>query len=255
MRILLIEDEPNAASQLNEMIVAFRPEAQIEAVIDSVEEARAWFESGKKVDLVFVDIHLSDGLAFEIFDTTENFVPVIFTTAYDHYAIKAFELNSIDYLLKPIHQEKLENSIKKAERHLQANQEKSDAGYLQQLQQLFAERRVYKENFLIPFKDKLLPVPARDFAWFEIRNGVVVGMKHDKTIMALEERSLDDLGKVLNPRSFFRANRQFIIHRDAIREIAQYFNGKLHVTILPAATTSLIISRERSGAFKQWIGS
>ena len=255
MRILLIEDEPNAAMQLKEMILAFRPGIRIEAVIDSVEDARAWFESAQEADLVFVDIHLSDGLAFEIFESVENFVPVIFTTAYDHYAIKAFELNSIDYLLKPIHQEKLENSIKKAERHLQAKQEKGDAGYLQQLQQLFAERMVYKENFLIPFKDKLLPVPARDFAWFEIRNGVVVGMKHDKTILALEERSLDDLGKILNPRIFHRANRQFIVNRDAIREIAQYFNGKLHVTVMPGTTTSIIISRERSGTFKQWMGS
>ena len=110
MRVLLIEDEPNAARQLKEMILAFRPGIRIEAVIDSVEEARAWFESGQEADLVFVDIHLSDGLAFEIFESVENFVPVIFTTAYDEYAIKAFKVNGIDYLLKPIDTEDLKKS-------------------------------------------------------------------------------------------------------------------------------------------------
>lgn len=253
MKILLIEDEPKAANHLEELIRTSRPSAQILATIDAVEDARFWLASGQEVDLVFLDIHLSDGLAFDIFESTDNFVPIIFTTAYDHYAIKAFEVNSIDYLLKPISKEKLENALRKAEKMQPKKIDGLD--YFQQIQQLLSEKPLYKENFLIPFKDKLIPVPVKDFAWFEIRNGVVVGMRFDKSIMALEERSLDDLIKILNPRYFFRANRQFIINRAAIQDIAQYFNGKLHVTLLPTATTALVISRERSGIFKQWLGS
>lgn len=255
MKILIIEDEPNAARQLKELIVACEASATFEPDIDNVEDAISWFQSGNTVDLVFMDIHLSDGVAFQIFESSETFVPVVFTTAYDQYAIKAFEVNSIDYLLKPISKEKVEKALAKVEKYFQSQQLNQSQVYLERLKKLFSETKIYKENFLVPFKGKLLPVPAKDFAWFEIRNSVVIGTRFDKTSLILEERSLDELAKLVNPEYFYRINRQFLINRMAIKEVAQYFNGKLHATIVPAPSEPVVISREKSADFKEWMGS
>lgn len=255
MKILIIEDEPNAARQLKELIIACKASAIFEPDIDNAEDAISFFQSGKTVDLVFMDIHLSDGLAFRIFESVDTFVPVVFTTAYDQYAIKAFEVNSIDYLLKPISKEKLEKALVKVEKQYQAQTLQLNRVYLERLQQLFTETKIYKENFLIPFKGKLLPVPAKDFAWFEIKNSVVIGTRFDKTSLILEERSLDELAKLVNPEHFYRANRQILINRFAVKEVAHYFNGKLLASIVPAPSEPVVISREKSGDFKQWLGS
>ena len=255
MKILIVEDEPNAARQLKELIVACETSATFEPDIDNVEDAISWFQSGKTADLVFMDIHLSDGLAFQIFESLETFVSIIFTTAYDQYAIKAFEVNSIDYLLKPISKEKLEKALSKAKKQRQFQPLNLAHLNLERLQKMFSETKIYKENFLVPFRGKLLPVPAKDFAWFEIKNSVIIGTRFDKTSLILEERSLDELTKLVNPEYFYRSNRQFLINRTAIKEVAQYFNGKLHVTMFPAPSEAVVISREKSSDFKEWMGS
>jgi len=233
------------------MVTALRPMARFAPAIDSVEAATAYLREGTAIDLIFLDIHLSDGHAFDLFASIDVPCPVIFTTAYDQYAVKAFEVNSIDYLLKPMTQERVEKALTKFDQ-LSASR-KPDEAYLARLQKLLSGTKTYKQSFLIPYKDKLLPVPVKDFAWFEIRQGVVSGNKFDGTVHLLEERSLDELANLIDPGQFFRANRQFLINRAALKEVVQYFNGKLLLKMSPAPSEKVIISREKVTLFKSWV--
>jgi two-component system LytT family response regulator len=253
MNVLIIEDEPLAAKQLKDMIADCCAEATFCPMVDSVEDAVTFLQSHSEVDIIFMDIHLSDGDAFEIFDAVETELPIIFTTAYDQYAIKAFEVNSIDYLLKPISREKVQKAIAKFEKRSEHNDRNLKHADIKQLRRLLTETSIYRENFLISFKDKLLPIPVKDFAWFEIKNGVVIGSRFDKTTVVLEERSLDELAAVIDPKQFYRANRQYLINKSAVKEIAHYFNGKLMAVMLPPPSQPVVISREKTAAFKSWI--
>lgn len=250
MNILIIEDEPLAANQLREIVGECCSEAFFYQVVDSVEDAVRVFRSKPAIDLVFMDIHLSDGQAFEIFDTVEADWPIIFTTAYDHYAIRAFEVNSVDYLLKPITKERVQKAISKFEKQNSVRTPIHQAE-LNELRKILGETRMYRENFLITFKDRLIPVPVNDFACFEIKNGVVLGTRFDKSTVVLDERSLDELSLMIDPRQFYRANRQYLINRRAIKEIAHYFNGKLQVTMQTGGV--VVVSREKAGGFKEWL--
>lgn len=255
MNILIVEDEPHAAKHLRETIASCDSRAVFYPEIDNVEDVIAFLQSSRPVDLIFMDIHLSDGQAFEIFDVVKTNLPVIFTTAYDEYAIKAFEVNSIDYLLKPITKERVQKALTKFQSKNEGIPLLLHNADIRKLQTLLAETRVYKESFLVPFKDKLLPVPVSDFAWFEIKNGVVIGTQFSKTSVVLEERSLEELIAVINPRKFCRANRQYLINKDAIKELTHYFNGKLLLQLNPAPNQQITVSRERATNFKNWLSS
>jgi two-component system LytT family response regulator len=248
MNVLIIEDEPNAAKQLQEMITACRPLAHFGPVIDSVEAAVTYLRQAHALDIIFLDIHLSDGHAFDLFDAVDLLCPVIFTTAYDQYAVKAFEVNSIDYLLKPMTEERVRKALDKFDKHGAVNQP-----YLDRLDKLLMGSNTYKQSFLIPYKDKLLPVPVKDFAWFEIQQSVVSGTKLDGVSYILEERSLDELTKQIDPRQFYRANRQFLINKAALKEVVQYFNGKLLLKLSPQPQEKVIVSREKVTQFKLWV--
>jgi two-component system, LytTR family, response regulator LytT len=253
MNVLIIEDEPVAVSQLKQMIADCCAGAVFYPVIDNVEDAVMFLQSPPAIDIIFMDIHLSDGQSFEIFETIETDIPVIFTTAYDQYAIRAFEVNSIDYLLKPVSEEKVSKAIAKFEKQKSVSSARIDPAAMRQIRDLLSETSVYRENFLVAFKDKLLPVPVKDFAWFEIKNGVVMGTRFDKRSVVLDERSLDELTMVVNPKQFYRVNRQYLVNKLAIKEIAQYFNGKLLATMQPSPQQPVIISREKATAFKIWM--
>jgi two-component system LytT family response regulator len=254
MNVLIIEDEPNAARQLMEMIALYRPSTSFAPVIDSLDAASAFLNTDHTIDLIFLDIHLSDGHAFDLFESGAINHPVIFSTAYDHYAIRAFEVNSLDYLLKPISEERLQKAIDKFEnqRALQ-QQDYLTPAYLERIQKLLAVSTHYKETLLIPYRDRLLPLQIKDFAWFEIRNSVVSGTMLDGTVHILEERSLDELAKYIYPSQFYRANRQFLINRAALKEVHQYFNGKLLLKIHPEPKEKIIVSREKTRHFKTWV--
>lgn len=251
MNFLIIEDEPLAAKQLQDIIRECYAGAVFLRVIDSVEEAVAALQSNTGIDVVFMDIHLSDGRAFEIFNEVETDLPIIFTTAYDQYAIRAFDVNSVDYLLKPIQKEKVKKALTKLQKQTTSLKIKPED--IKQLQKLMVETRLYKENFLVSFKEKLIPVPVSDFAWFEIKNAVVIGARFDKTAVVLEDRSLDELAIMVDPRQFYRANRQYLINKRAVKEIVHYFNGKLKAAMHPSPSEPVIISREKATAFKHWI--
>lgn len=254
MDILIIEDEPNAARQLQEMVTTCRPRARFGPVIDSLTCAAGYLSEGNTPDLIFLDIHLADGHAFDLFNLIDVPCPVIFTTAYDQYAIRAFEVNGLDYLLKPMTQERVLKALDRFDQHAASLQHgKLDAAYIDRLQGLLSGNSNYRQSFLIPYKDKLLPVQVKDFAWFEIQEGVISGTRLDGTFHLLEERSLDELTKSLDPRQFYRANRQFLINKAALIEIVYYFNGKLVLRLHPEPTEKVIISREKVTQFKTWI--
>jgi len=208
MHILIIEDEPNAARQLVALIAAYRPESTFVPVIDNVDAAKIYLNGSNTPDLIFLGIRLSDGHAFDLFETKEINCPVIFSTAYDQYAIRAFEVNSLDYLLKPVSEERLQRAIDKIEKQgMLQQQDYLYSGYLEHIQTLLTANKGYKETLLIPYRDRLLPLQIKDFSWFEIRNGVVSGTAVSGTAYILEDRSLDELAKYINPAQFHRASR------------------------------------------------
>jgi two-component system, LytTR family, response regulator LytT len=245
MKIAIIEDEEMAVQQLKSLLPACIANARVVAVIDTVEEAVAWLNTRPAVDLIFLDIHLADGSCFSIFQQSKIDIPVIFTTAYDQYAIRAFEANSIDYLLKPVRNERLQQAVEKFQRLTSQQQ-------LQLLTHEITKATSYKRHFLIPYKDRLIPVQADAFAWFEIKGGVVRGITFDKKHWLLEE-TLDELTEALNPEAFYRANRQFLVNRKAIKEVEYYFNGRFCLHMLPIPEEPVLVSKAKAGCFRHWM--
>jgi len=252
MTIAIIEDEEMAVQQLKTRLQQVAPDADFVATIDTVEEAVSWLNTRPAVDVIFLDIHLADGSCFAIFQQCKIDIPVIFTTAYDQYAIKAFEVNSIDYLLKPVRPERLQQAIDRFRRLTNRNQLLITEQQLQLITHELRKAPNYKRHFLIPYKDRLIPVQADEFAWFEIKGGVVRGITFDKKYWLLEE-SLDELAEALSPESFYRANRQFLISRKAIREIEYYFNGRFCLHLMPNAEEPVLISKAKAGNFREWM--
>jgi two-component system LytT family response regulator len=177
---------------------------------------------------------------------------VIFTTAYDEYAIQAFELNSIDYLLKPVRKERLQQAMDKFQRLNSRNNQLLNEQHLLNITRELSKANNYKRHFLIPYKDRLIPVHADEFAWFEIKSGVVRGITFDKKHWLLEE-SLDELTDTLSPEVFYRANRQFLVSRKAIQEIEYYFNGRFCLHLSPNPDEPVLISKAKAGKFREWM--
>ena len=255
MNILIIEDEESAAAQLTAMVASHFREASFAPVIDNIEDARDFLVHKPAIDLIFLDINLSDGLSFSIFKDLVIDIPIIFTTAYDQYAIQAFELNSIDYLLKPIRSEKLAQAIEKFKRLDSRHKMVPDMLSIDKVRKLINAEAAYKRNFLVPYKDRLIPLHVTDIAWFELRHGLVRGITHNKTTYIMEEKSLEELSETLNPWEFYRANRQFLVSRKAIKEVQHHFNGKLYVNVSPAPQDKVLISKAKSNHFKAWMKS
>lgn len=254
MKILIIEDEERAAAQLRDLVGSIIADAIFAATIDNIEDAAEFLASDPEIDLIFLDIHLSDGSSFEIFREVKVDIPVIFTTAYDQYAIRAFEVNSIDYLLKPIRKEKLQQAIEKFLRLEGKQRTAIDETMLDKLAQMIGGAKKYKQHFLIPHKERLIPVSAAEIAFFQIAEGVVTATRFDKRQLQMEEKSLEELSGVLDPVRFYRVNRRFLVSREAIREIEYYFNGRLFVRLLPEPGEKILISKAKAGSFKEWMG-
>jgi two-component system LytT family response regulator len=252
MKIAIIEDEEMAVQQLKSLLPACIANADVVAVIDTVEEAAAWLNTRPAVDLLFMDIHLADGSCFAIFQQCNIDLPVIFTTAYDQYAIRAFEVNSIDYLLKPVRNERLQQALDKFQRLTNQRPTALSRQQVQLITHEITKATTYKRHFLIPYKDRLIPVQADEFAWFEIKSGVVRGITFDKKHWLLEE-TLDELTDTLNPEAFYRANRQFLVSRKAIKEVEYYFNGRFCLHMLPVPEEPVLISKAKAGRFKHWM--
>lgn len=250
MNVLIIEDEQAAAKRLAQLISVIRPSWKIVNTLESVEEAIQWFEKNKQPDLVFSDIQLADGIAFEIYLTIDLKCPVIFTTAYDNYAIRAFQLNSIDYLLKPIVEEQLKNAILKLE-NLQFHS--NSAVDLVRLAENFLPKDKKKgERILIKYGQKLKAVDNEQMAYFFIDGRNVMLMTFEGKSYPVDE-NLDQLEDMLDKSQFFRANRQTIVNFQAINDMVVYSKSRIKLVLIPPSPDEVIVSGNRSSEFKNWL--
>ena len=254
MNVLIIEDEAPAFRRLQKVLEEIDPDITIVEVLDSVEEGVTWLQNNEHPDLFFMDIQLSDGLSFEILDKVQISRPIIFTTAFDEYLLKAFKVNSIDYLLKPIKKEELMGSLEKYH-SLQANFSRvgPDLNLMELVQDLKPEAKKYRSRFLVKLGDKLIAVEAADVAYFYTHLGVV----HLVTASGknyLMDYNLDELQGQLDPEKFYRANRQFIVHFQSISVVHKYHNGKLLLDLTPKTDDQVIVSAEKASPFKHWMG-
>ena len=250
MKALVVEDEILAAKHLQSVLDEVGG-INVIAVLDSIAETIEWFKLNQQPEILFLDIHLADGSAFEIFKHVNITCPIIFTTAYDEYALRAFKVNSIDYLLKPVDADAVMNAIKKLKG---LSGKESVHPDIQNLIESFRKDSQYKTHFLIPVKgDKLLPVQTSQIACFFIDASLVKARTfEDKTYTF--EYTLDELACMLNPRDFFRANRQFIISRSSIKDIDFWFNSRLSVNLRVQVPEKILISKARVPEFKSWFG-
>lgn len=251
MKILIFEDEQPAARRLAKLLDDHCPGGEILEMTDSVESAVKWLRNFPAPDLIFMDIQLADGLSFDIFSQVEVRSPVIFTTAFDQYTLRAFKVNSVDYLLKPIDPDELKSALAKFSEYYQ-RKDVYDRSNLEKMLRSVLRQPDYKERFLVKNGQQLSFVPIADIAYFYSENGLAFaqclnGKKH------IIEYTLDQLEGNLNPRDFFRINRQVILRPEAIRKIATWFNSRLKLEIHPHNDVNLVVSRERVTDFKQWL--
>ena len=249
MKALIIEDEKAAVRNLTALLGEVAPQTQIVDTLDSIADSVAWFQSHPMPDVVFMDIHLADGSSFEIFEQVRISCPVIFTTAYDEYALKAFEVNSIDYLLKPIGISDLQRALNKLDALHQPDQTRES---LSELIRGLKKRSHYKSHFLSPYKgDKLLPLAVDQVQYFCIEEGVT------KAVVSRDEQytlpnTLDELAENLDPDRFFRINRQYLISRNAVQDIDLWFNNRLAINLKIPAEGKILVSKQRVNDFKAW---
>jgi DNA-binding LytR/AlgR family response regulator len=250
MLALIIEDEPVAARALERLVNEFAPEFTVEAALPSVEQSLARLIRGPRPDLVFMDIQLSDGLCFELFDTMLAGVPIIFTTAYDAYALRAFEVFGIDYLLKPIKPERFAVAIEKW-RHLDASGGHREVPLSSVASNYFRASETYRSRFLVQQGGSMLSIAVEDVAYFS--KELVVRLVHKDGGAFTLSQTLDELEDCLNPAQFFRLNRQLLVSFGAIVRAERLFKGKLDVVLQPPLAESAVVSQERAAAFREWL--
>lgn len=249
MKALIVEDEKAAVRNLTAVLEEVAPDMEVIDTLDSVADAIDWFTTHTMPELVFMDIHLADGSAFEIFEHTDITCPVIFTTAYDEYALRAFKVNSIDYLLKPIGEEDVRAALAKLKSLHGARTDEPD--FLKLIHALKREES-YKTHFLVPAKgDKLLPLSVDMISYFYIADGIVKAMTKTGKDYVLTQ-TLDELTDCLNPALFFRANRQYLISRESVKDVDLWFNNRLAINLHIAAPEKIVVSKARVGEFKAW---
>ena len=251
-RILIIEDEKPAADWLRQLILKFNPEISILAICDSVGSAVEWFRHNLAPDLVFMDIQLADGLSFEIFERTKVGCPVIFTTAYEEYAIKAFKVNSVDYLLKPISYDELVNAFQKF-----GNQFKNapDAPsvtieLLNKVKEML--RKQYKTRFVIKVGEHLKSIPIEEILFFySLEKATFLCTSDFKSYLV--DYSLDHISEMVDEHRFFRINRKYILSNTSISDIVFYSNSRLKIKLKKPDEEGIIVSRDKVAAFKEWL--
>lgn len=254
MKVLIVEDEIAASENLAYLLGNLDRTIEVVGVLDSVKNTVAYFRQPREIDLVFLDIHLADGLSFEIFDSVKIEAPIIFTTAYDQYALKAFKLNSIDYLLKPIDKDELSGSLEQYRSHIKGKNGLVDVQVASLLSLIKGQRKTNKTTFLVNHRDELIPLKTMQLAYFYIDTGIVKVKTHDNHTYAIDKK-LEDLENELNPEIFCRVNRQFIICKNAIANIKYYFGGKLIINVNPVFEERIIISKAKAPDFKKWMDS
>ncbi|MBD2755124.1 LytR/AlgR family response regulator transcription factor [Spirosoma validum] len=276
MTILIIEDEEPTARKLQRLLADVMPTAHVVGMTVSVEESVDWLRTNPRPDLIFMDIELADGQSFDIFNRVAVASPVVFTTAYDDFAIKAFKVNSIDYLLKPVKEADLRQALDKLQqlKNVLADSaptnvtalEASLSNLLQQLQQAAPAtttpaipalrplpHATFRDRFLIKQGQRLFSVSTEEVAYFFSRNKLSFLKTRDEHEW-LVDYTMDELSQMLDPRRFFRLNRQVIAELRAVDKVHLYFNGKLKINLRPAFEEEVVVSREKAGELKGWLG-
>lgn len=251
IKAVIVEDESFAAQNLQKIIETTDKNIEIIKVLQSVEDSIEWFNSNKHPELVFMDIHLADGDSFEIFEKVKIESYIIFTTAYDEYALKAFKVNSIDYLLKPIDKEDLSDALNKLS-HI-TSVPTINPEFISRIVKSIQQEEVdmYKSTFLVPQKDKLIPVSADSIAYIfsEYKMAKIFCFNGQKFIL---DTSLTGIMEQLDPTKFYRANRQYIVAHSAIKDMSVWFQGKLAVNLSIPVEERIIVSRANNNDFKDW---
>lgn len=253
IRVVIVEDEPLAAERLGIILSQYDSSAVTIACLESVEDSVKWFQQNALPDLVFLDIELGDGNSFEIFKQIEIRCPVIFTTAYDQYAIDAFRLNSIDYLLKPVTQEAMTRAMNKFKDLSVSNVSASLINQLLENRNGHSEK-AFKNRFLVKLGSRLFFLDTTDIAWFFADDKTVYLVSTEGVKYAVDF-TLEKLEQMLNPNQFFRLNRKIIVNADSIKEIKTFINSRLKIHLAAnKQSEEVVVSRERVQAFKEWAG-
>lgn len=249
IRVLIIEDEHSAAENLKYLLKKTDPFIVVEKTIETVTDAVAFFTVSPNIDLVFMDIHLADGISFQIFEAIPVNIPIIFTTAYDEYTLEAFKVNSVDYLLKPIDEEELKRAV---EKYKSTRLQPFSTELYHILQAIGKEKKSYKSTYLVQQRDTLYPLKVADVAYFTIDNGIVKAISKDNESYVINKK-LEEIELELDPKQFFRTNRQYIVHRNAVENFKLYFNGKLILNIRPKPNEQIIVSKAKASIIKEWM--
>lgn len=248
MNVLICEDEAPARKQIAKIISEVNPDAAIVALVETGEEA---LSAIRKYDLglIFMDIELADGSCFETLDKVEINTPIIFTTAYDEYALKAFKLNSIDYLVKPITKNDIESAFEKYSKMRRSFEDTSAFRFSRSVM----NGSSYKERFLVKLGRKLFPIQTSEIAYFMAKDKLVwlITKERKKYIVNF---TLNDLEDILNPKKFFRMNRQYITNIESVKDLEPYFKGQVTVNLIPPVDEDIIVSRNRTPELKEWLG-
>ena len=255
MKVFIVEDEQLAVERLEKLLKEADPGIEIMGSGDSIRQSVKWLQENPVPDLILMDIELCDGQSFEIFNQAEIKSSVIFTTSYDEYALRAFKVNSIDYLLKPVKKEELISALNKY-RHLKSQftapqQNAIIENLVQELKQ--QQLKEYRSRFLIKAGQRLLSVEVNDIAYFYADDRITFFRTWDKA-KYIVDYTIEELEQMLNPKDFYRVNRAFIIHPKSVSQIHTYFNGKLKLDLKPEPDKEVMISRERVQDFKNWMG-
>lgn len=250
MQVVIIEDEKPNVTRLKKMLTDVDPGIEVIAVLDTITESVSWFQQNEHPDVVLMDIRIADGLSFDIFPSIRFQCPVIFVTAYDEYAVRAFKVNSLDYLLKPVERDDLQQALNK----VKAVKQYPDTDDLMKhlLELLSKKEATYRTRFMIPFRDeyRTIPVTDIDFICYSLAGTHLVLKDCTHVPISL---TLEELEEQLDPQVFFRVNRQHIIHADSIDKIQTYSTSKLRVVLKRDAEREILISREKVPLFKQWL--
>lgn len=248
---MLIEDEKLVARDILRLLQECEADGEVIAVLDSVEGAREWLAQHSMPDLILSDIQLADGVSFELFEGRENLCPVIFTTAFDEYAVRAFRINSIDYLLKPIQRQELVRALDKFKSLRNAV---APALLNEQFKSLLSDLkggRKYKNRFSAHYGQLVVPVPAENVSGF-VKDELIFLVTRSGQKLMTDYHALDELEELLDPAIYFRANRQYIIHLDAVTDYKTHYTGKLQLHLKGFDNNEVVVSREKAAAFRKW---
>ncbi|KYG72359.1 LytR/AlgR family response regulator transcription factor [Roseivirga echinicomitans] len=254
MKVLIVEDESMAAKRLASLLEKINPEIEILAKLDSVKRTVNWLKENPQPDLLFFDIQLADGLSFEILEQVEVSSPIIFTTAFDEYAIQAFKVNSIDYLLKPIDPEDLENALEKYEARFKPSAPVQKSGMdmmlIQQAMQMLTKQ--YKERFVVKIGEHIHTIPTAETAYFFSQEKATYLQTTEKNRYIIDY-TMEQVEQLVDPQKFFRINRKYLVSLEAVKDIITYSNSRLRLILIHSDETDAIVSRDKVQDFKKWL--